>query len=73
MSHYFKAAVKIWRQADAEARAAEALLSAAWDLYNELGAPPVSLDLTHEVLELRARASTALAAAIREWELVSST
>lgn len=71
MTLYLKAAIKTWKQADAEAKAAEALLSAGWDLYVDLEGPPVSSELTQEVLDLRARANAALAEAMRLWEIYS--
>lgn len=58
-------AVEAWKRADAEAKAAEGRLRAAWDIYAYDRNQPPSADLMVEVSRLRGIANGKLAEAIR--------
>ena len=57
-------AVEAWKTADAQARAAELRLKAAWDLYEARRDVPPSEDLMAEVARLRRLANEKLGVAM---------
>jgi hypothetical protein len=56
-------ALEQWKRADAEARAAESRLLAAWELYEKRLVAPPAEDLLLQVSALRARANEQLSQA----------
>lgn len=58
-------AVEAWKRADADAKAAEGRLKAAWDIYAHDRNQPPSADLMVEVSRLRGIANGKLAEAMR--------
>jgi hypothetical protein len=64
MPERVRTAVDEWRRAEADAKAAEGRLKAAWDEYDKHGHPP-SADLVEEVHRLRSIADEKLSEAMR--------
>lgn len=64
MTDRLTAAIDAWRQADAEARAAENLLAQAWEDFDARRGPPVSAQLIAQVARLRDQANDRLTVAL---------
>lgn len=64
MTNRSREAVEAWKAADAEAKAAEGRLKAAWDIYEYDRNQPPSAELMADVSRLRAIANDKLAIAM---------
>ena len=73
MTQDVQAAIATWKQADAEARAVEALLARARDEYEAKRGPAVPGELLQQVSKARRRANDKLSVALAMIRIKSST